>query len=318
MVQFKVSSLWLSAVLGRRRQILKDQDSMDIYRLPASPFSVGTYRGAPYQPAGLSLEDLPHLDAFLARAEGLDGKEARTTFIEGKGVSGTGDDDGRNLFVSWFKKVHIHDRINDLWDIVLADAGMTPQAFIKDRAEALQADEPPDFDGKMPNLGTVKGTCGHDAATAIFGAAAHGKRTINDEVAYACNGIWSHQWKRYEKKRNSAMKHCEKAREAYERKRDGECPLFACTHCAVNLPAHVTAALPRNPNKKDIQQLMSATRKFVNLGEWALDLESNSKGPVEAQAFLHGVMEAVGVEARKPQLAKGKPFRDASELNPVS
>lgn len=219
---FKVSSLWLAAVLARSRKILNDDDSMNIYRLPASPFTPCTYQGAPYHPKGLSADDLVHLNLFLLHAEGVVAVEERTAFIEGKGVTGTGDDLGRSLFAAWFKHTRLQGKINDIYDIVLSEAGMTPEGFIKDRAIALAKGEEPEFDTKMPKLSVVKAACAEGAVQAVFGAAAVGTRGHNAEALYACNTVWSYQWKRYEQKRTHAIKHHEKAKEIYESKRDGK------------------------------------------------------------------------------------------------
>lgn len=300
---FKVSSLWLAAVLGRSRKILDDDDSMNIYRLPASPFTAGSYKGAPYQPAGLFADQLAHLHLFLAHAEGIVTVDERAAFIEGRGGTGTGDHLGRNLYCAWFKTNRIQDRINDLYDIVLAEAEMTPEGFIKDRAIALSKGELPEFDTKMPKLSVVKAACADTVVEAVFGAAAQAKRGLDAQALFACNSIWSHQWKRYEKKRSNAIKNHESAREAYEKKRDGEWHL--CVLIAGRLLTPGIAALPPMPSKKDIQQLMTATRKFMSLGAWALDLASEIDGPVEAEAFLRGAMEAVGVNAEKAPVAKG-------------
>lgn len=59
------------------------------------------------------------------------------------------------------------------------------------------------------------------------------------------------------------------------------------------------------PSKQDLQHLMTATRRFVNLGEWALDLASDVDGPVTAEAFLRQAMKAVGVKAGKAPSHEG-------------
>lgn len=218
----KVASLWLAGVLGRQRRILNDKESMGIYGLPASPFSEGVYRGQPYQPAGLAADTLQHLHAFLARAEGFAAVDARAAFIEGKGVTLTGDAVGRTLYAVWFKAAKIHFKINDIWDIVLSDADMTPQNFIKDRAEALKDGEIPDFATKMPPCEPVKMALNADMVEAVFGKAAGGKRVADAAAQHCCSGMWTHQWKRYDKLRGNALKKCEAARILYEEKRDCE------------------------------------------------------------------------------------------------
>lgn len=60
---------------------------------------------------------------------------------------------------------------------------------------------------------------------------------------------------------------------------------------------------------------MTATRKFMNLGAWALDMASDVNGPVEAEAFLRGAMAAVGVKTKKVTSPKGRTHKAASESN---
>lgn len=70
--------------------------------------------------------------------------------------------------------------------------------------------------------------------------------------------------------------------------------------------------MPSVLTKKDIQGLMTATRRFVGLSEWALDAESDQNGPVEAQAFLQGLMGLLGVETAEEK-SPGETHKIAGE-----
>lgn len=72
------------------------------------------------------------------------------------------------------------------------------------------------------------------------------------------------------------------------------------------------SALPAKLTRKELQHFMTATRKFVNLSEWALDTESNVAGPVEAQAFLCEMLDGLGVTTAA-EVPKGPEHKRAGE-----
>lgn len=249
MVKYKASSLWLAAVLGRNRRILRSGDSMGVYGLPASPFDIGEYADSPYRPAGMTNEDLVHVHAFLLHADGFLEVHERADYIEGKSVSATGDSVGRGLFLRWWGFAKIASKLNDIWDITLRAADRTPQAFIKDRATALTAGRQPAFSTPLPKLSIVRAECLKDMIKAVFGWAAEAARGVDEGVLYCSNGMWQHQWRRYGKLRTGALAKYEQARKTYTGKRDGESPFpFTLSMSPIAEPYHQRS--PRRPRRR--------------------------------------------------------------------
>lgn len=60
---------------------------------------------------------------------------------------------------------------------------------------------------------------------------------------------------------------------------------------------------------------MTATNKYLAMSEWVSDQETTKAGPIEAKAFLDGVLERVGVET-KESAGAGGPQKAAGEWSP--
>lgn len=220
----KLSTLWLAAAITNGRRILFSDDSMAIYGLPARPFEVGTYRDKSYRPAGLADQQISNLSAFLEHAAQVKSIEALVKFIEGKGETHSGDSLGRSLFRAWFTSAHMYNKINDIWDHVLADKQCRPQDLIADNAAAIREDEDDSavFGTVMPPSAGARALCDELLVEALFGDAAMGRRTVDPNVLYCLAGFWHHEWERYRKIRNGALEKHQRLREVWEEKRDGE------------------------------------------------------------------------------------------------
>lgn len=197
---------------------------MALYELPASPFEAGTYNGKPYRPVGLAPPQIVNLGVFLERAAAQKPIETMVKFIEGKGDTESGDSLGRSLFRAWFSSARMYNKINDIWDCVLAQKQCRPQDLISDIAKALREDEDEDatFGTGMPPSGGARTTCDEDLIEGLFGEAGRGPRTVDTNVHYCLGGFWHHEWDRYRKIRKGALEKHEKLREVWERRRDGE------------------------------------------------------------------------------------------------
>lgn len=71
-------------------------------------------------------------------------------------------------------------------------------------------------------------------------------------------------------------------------------------HCSLQLltSTDVIVALnpAKTPTKKALQSLITATKKYLTMSEWAVDKESDKDGPVDAKAFLDEIMGTIGVK----------------------
>lgn len=220
----KLSTLWLSVSLLNGRRILRSEDSMALYDLPASPLAVGTFGGKEYRPTGLAGPQIANLDPFIERAAAQKPIEELIKFIEGKGDTHTGDSLGRSIFRAWFTKAHMYNKVNDIWDRVLADKQCRPQDLISDNANAIRAGLlEGDFGTGLPSSRGVRAKCDEDLIEALFGEAASGARTVDPNVQYCMGGFWHHEWDRYRKIRKGALDKFEVLKQGYQDKRDGEC-----------------------------------------------------------------------------------------------
>lgn len=220
----KLSSLWLSAVLLNGRRILDSEESMGTYKLPASPFNVGTYNEQPYRPVGLSDAQIATLHSFLERAEAQSPIQNVISFVEGaKGTSTSGDNIGRSIFRAWFGAARMHNKINDIWDTVLAEKSCRPQDLIADAADKIRKNkEEVDIGKTLPNYRGVRTMVDEALIESLWGAAAMGRRCVDPEVTYCLGGCWHHEWERARKARNKALDNMEAAKRVYLAKRDGE------------------------------------------------------------------------------------------------
>lgn len=80
----------------------------------------------------------------------------------------------------------------------------------------------------------------------------------------------------------------------------------------------IAAAIPTGPGapaptKRAIQALMQATSKYIAMSEWVADQEVADAGPIEAKAFLDGVIGMMGVKTTEAGAVKGEKHKAAGE-----